>query len=403
MENDSDHPLSDGDALLGEVPATTSGDSDEDVANGCGVNQSHPAATAASRTTLSDVSEEGHPPVSRPACTVPTGGNEGGNGLINNCDEEDEEEAEGEGNSLIPNSKSKKKSKSNSRSEVTTFDNRPTKLRKYTNTEDMSRGDFLEVFINSQSLEDDQDECLKFLRTLGSRGAASTKDLGSFVGMEPDLLTRFQWIELFEQTKKEGKTIKSQIRHPSSTDVKKLLPLRPAGTLTCGKPDILKTVYEGAQGIEEKVKAVIALLGGKGDGAYRVLSQSECLIADATDKDQHIHQDGQPTGSSPVIAVNILLYSEMGDDVKFNIVPKSHIVMNRLRRQELTLSSESKSLGHCEGFDYDGCGLLDSLRVEQVVISWRSVYERSPGAKVSLPPSSRWQPTKCRLSQQVKH
>jgi hypothetical protein len=171
----------------------------------------------------------------------------------------------------------------------------------------------------------------------------------------------------FEHTKKEGKTIKSQIRHPSSTDVKKLLPLRPAGTLTCGKPDILKTVYEGAQGIEEKVKAVIALLGGKGDGAYRVLLQSECLIADATDKDQHIHQDGQPTGSSPVIAVNILLYSEMGDDVKFNIVPKSHIVMNRLRRQELTLSSESKSLGHCEGFDYDGCGLLDSLRVEQVV------------------------------------
>ena len=274
MENDSDHPLSDGDEISPELPATTSGDSDEDVANGCGVNQSHPAATAASRTTLTDVSEEGHPPVSRPACTVPTEGNEGGNGLINNCDEEDEEEAEGEGNSLIPNSKSKTKSKSNSRSEVTTLDNRPTKLRKYTNTEDMSRGDFLEVFINSQSLEDDQDECLKFLRTLGSRGAASTKDLGSFVGMEPDLLTRSQWIELFEHTKKEGKTIKSQIRHPSSTDVKKLLPLRPAGTLTCGKPDILKTVYEGAQGIEEKVKAVIALLGGKGDGAYRALANT---------------------------------------------------------------------------------------------------------------------------------
>jgi hypothetical protein len=62
MENDSDHPLSDGDALWGELPATTSGDSDEDVTNGSGVPQCHPAlsstaATAASRTTLTDAEE----------------------------------------------------------------------------------------------------------------------------------------------------------------------------------------------------------------------------------------------------------------------------------------------------------------------------------------------------------
>ena len=62
MENDSDHPLSDGDALWGELPATTSGDSDEDVTNGSGVPQCHPAlsspaATAASTTTLTDAEE----------------------------------------------------------------------------------------------------------------------------------------------------------------------------------------------------------------------------------------------------------------------------------------------------------------------------------------------------------
>ena len=109
----------------------------------------------------------------------------------------------------------------------------------------MSRGDFLEVTINSQYLNRTQDECLKLLRTLGSRGAASTNYLGSFVGMASNPLSVDR---PFEHTKKGGESIKFQIRHPSSTDVKKLLPLRPAGTLTCGKPDILKTVSKGHRG-----------------------------------------------------------------------------------------------------------------------------------------------------------